>query len=40
MNYQQRGDIIIAPIRVGVGLRLGISLGYMHLTKKRNWIPF
>ncbi len=40
INYQQRGDIIIAPIRVGVGLRLGISLGYMHLTKKRNWIPF
>ncbi|PCI49253.1 MAG: hypothetical protein COB49_05150 [Alphaproteobacteria bacterium] len=40
MNYQQRGDIIIAPMRVGVGLRLGINLGYMHLTKKRDWIPF
>ncbi|MCK5425873.1 MAG: DUF1134 domain-containing protein [Emcibacter sp.] len=40
MNYQQRGDIIIAPIRVGVGLRLGVNLGYMHITKKRDWIPF
>ncbi|VAV87631.1 hypothetical protein MNBD_ALPHA02-1075 [hydrothermal vent metagenome] len=40
MNYQQRDDIIIAPIRVGVGLRLGISLGYIHLTKERSWIPF
>ena len=40
MNYQQRGDIIIAPVRVGVGLRLGVNLGYMHLTKKRSWIPF
>ncbi|MBL4801968.1 MAG: DUF1134 domain-containing protein [Emcibacter sp.] len=40
MNYQQRGDIIIAPIRVGVGLRLGVNLGYMHLTRKRSWIPF
>ncbi|MBL4612509.1 MAG: DUF1134 domain-containing protein [Emcibacter sp.] len=40
MNYQQRGDIIIAPIRVGVGLRLGVNLGYIHLTKKRSWIPF
>lgn len=40
MNYQQRGDVIIAPIRVGVGLRLGVNLGYMHLTKKRDWIPF
>ncbi len=40
MNYQQRGDIIIAPIRVGVGLRLGINLGYLHFNKKRSWIPF
>lgn len=40
MNYQQRGDVIIAPIRVGVGLRLGVNLGYMHLTKKRDWFPF
>lgn len=40
MNYQQRGDIIIAPIRVGVGLRLGVNLGYMHITKERSWIPF
>lgn len=40
MNYQQRDNIIIAPIRVGVGLRLGISLGYIHLTKERSWIPF
>lgn len=40
MNYQQRGDIIIAPIRVGVGLRLGVNLGYIHITKKRSWIPF
>jgi len=40
MNYQQRGDIIIAPVRVGVGLRLGVNLGYMHITKKRDWVPF
>ena len=40
MNYQQRGDIIIAPIRVGVGLRAGVNLGYLHLTKSRSWIPF
>lgn len=40
MNYQQRGDIIIAPIRVGVGLRAGVNLGYLHLTKERSWLPF
>lgn len=40
MNYQQRGNIIIAPIRVGVGLRAGVNLGYLHLSKSRSWIPF
>jgi len=40
MNYQQRGNVIIAPIRVGVGLRLGVNMGYMHLTQDRSWIPF
>ena len=40
MNYQQKDDIIIAPIRVGVGLRAGANIGYMHLTKDRDWIPF
>lgn len=40
MNYQQRGDIIIAPIRVGVGLRAGANLGYMNMTPDRTWLPF
>lgn len=40
MNYQQVDDIIIAPIRVGVGLRAGINLGYLHFTKERSWNPF
>jgi|APSaa5957512535_1039671.scaffolds.fasta_scaffold07510_8 hypothetical protein len=40
MNYQQLDEIIIAPIRVGVGLRAGINLGYLHFTKERSWNPF
>ena len=40
INYQQRGDIILAPIRLGVGLRAGASIGYMHYTKKKTYIPF
>ncbi|MBL4601225.1 MAG: DUF1134 domain-containing protein [Emcibacteraceae bacterium] len=40
MNYQQVDEIIIAPIRLGVGLRAGVNLGYLHFTKKRSWIPF
>ncbi|MCP5381500.1 MAG: DUF1134 domain-containing protein [Kordiimonadaceae bacterium] len=40
MNYQQVDEIIIAPIRLGVGLRAGVNLGYLHFTKERDWIPF
>ncbi|MAU40516.1 MAG: hypothetical protein CMF31_02740 [Kordiimonas sp.] len=40
MNYQRKEDIILAPIRLGAGLRLGANLGYVHYTKKRDWIPF
>jgi hypothetical protein len=40
LNYQKLDDIIIAPIRMGVGLRAGVNLGYLHFTKERSWIPF
>lgn len=39
VNYQQSGDIILAPIRTGVGLRAGVNIGYMHYTRKHSWIP-
>jgi hypothetical protein len=38
-NYHQSGDIILAPIRTGVGLRAGVNVGYMHYTRKKSWIP-
>ncbi len=40
VNYQQTGDIILAPIRTGIGLRAGANVGYLHYTKKRSWNPF
>ena len=40
VNYQQRGDVILAPMRAGVGLRLGASVGYLKYTKSREWLPF
>jgi len=39
LNYQQSGDIVLAPIRTGVGLRAGVNIGYMHYTKEFSWIP-
>jgi hypothetical protein len=40
VNYQQRDNIILAPIRLGVGLRAGASIGYMHYTRKKTLNPF
>jgi hypothetical protein len=39
-NYHQSGDIILAPIRLGVGLRAGVNIGYMKYTRKKTWNPF
>lgn len=40
LNYQQRGNIVLAPMRSGVGLRLGASVGYLKYTEGREWLPF
>ena len=39
VNYQQNGDIILAPMRTGVGLRGGVNLGYLHYSPERHWLP-
>ena len=40
INYQRRGGITLAPIRLGVGLRAGVSIGYVHYTPKKTYNPF
>ena len=40
VNYQRADNITLAPIRAGVGLRLGANLGYLSYSRKRSWIPF
>lgn len=40
VNYQRRGDVTLAPIRTGVGLRAGANVGYLHMTAEHSWIPF
>ncbi|MFP4071540.1 MAG: DUF1134 domain-containing protein [Desulfovibrionales bacterium] len=40
MNYQQSNEIILAPIRTGVGLRLGANVGYLHYTQDKRYNPF
>ena len=40
INYQRRNGITLAPIRLGVGLRAGASIGYVHYTPKKTYNPF
>lgn len=40
LNYLQRGDTILAPMRAGLGLRLGISVGYVKFSPESGWFPF
>ena len=40
VNYNRHEDIVIAPVRFGVGWRQGLNVGYIHLSPQRSWIPF
>ncbi len=39
-NYLQRDNVIIVPIKLGVGWRLGINAGYMKFSHKGKVVPF
>lgn len=39
-SYMRWGDMVLIPIRVGAGLRLGINAGYMKFSRKQDWLPF
>jgi hypothetical protein len=40
VSYLRRGDVVLIPVRMGVGLRLGLNAGYMKFTRKSTWMPF
>lgn len=40
VNYNRQGDVILAPVRFGVGWRQGVNVGYLHVSPERSWIPF
>src|SRR5271165_112932 len=33
-------DVVVVPIRTGVGARLGINVGYLKFTQGATWNPF
>ena len=40
VNFQQKDDLILAPIRTGVGARLGANVGYLKYSDRPTWNPF
>lgn len=39
-SYMRAGDIVLIPIRMGAGVRLGANVGYMKFSDKQRWLPF
>jgi hypothetical protein len=39
-QYLRRGDVVLVPIRLGVGWRLGANAGYMRFSERSRWLPF
>lgn len=39
-NALKNNDMILVPIRTGVGARLGVNLGYLKLRQQPTWNPF
>lgn len=40
VNYQRADMITLAPMRAGVGARLGANVGYLAYSRQRNLLPF
>ncbi len=40
VNYQRADDITLAPVRAGVGFRLGANVGYLAYSRRRHILPF
>ena len=40
MTALSSGNVIVVPIRSGVGLRLGANFGYLKFTPDATWNPF
>jgi hypothetical protein len=39
-NVLKRNEVLLVPVRTGVGARLGVNIGYLKLTAKPTWNPF
>ena len=40
MTVLKSSNVVLVPIRTGVGARLGVNVGYLKLTRQPTWNPF
>ncbi|MDH3581006.1 MAG: DUF1134 domain-containing protein, partial [Hyphomicrobiales bacterium] len=40
ITFQKHEHVTLAPIRSGVGFRLGANVGYLKYTRRPTWNPF
>ena len=40
VNYLRSDEVTLAPIRAGVGIRLGANVGYLGFSRQRRTLPF
>lgn len=40
LTFLTANNITIAPIRTGIGARLGVNVGYLKMTSQPTWNPF
>lgn len=40
MTVLKYKNMLIVPIRTGIGARLGVNIGYLKMTRKATWNPF
>ncbi|WP_337267585.1 DUF1134 domain-containing protein [Oryzifoliimicrobium ureilyticus] len=40
MTLLKNNDVLVVPIRTGVGARLGLNVGYLKITRQPTWNPF
>lgn len=36
----KHGNVVLVPVKTGVGARLGVNVGYLKLTDRATWNPF
>ena len=39
VNYMRSGNVTLAPMRTGLGLRAGVNMHYQAYSRRRDWFP-